>query len=245
MNTRNRLLQLALQNAADSGRLQVQMNGDAAAIYLKGVISADFGVGAEDLRAGLQQAAGAPVKLYVNSPGGDVFEGREMQALIAGYGGKVTAVVQGMAASAATLLTMAASEVHITKGSRYMIHNGWTIMMGDRHVAKATLELLSSFDAELASEYAAKSGATVAQATAWMDAETWFTAEQAVENKFADQVLTNTQNAAMRAAWNLAAYSNAPQLEADPAQLQAATAEQQQRIARLNRSRLAALLHQP
>ncbi len=245
MKAKNPLLKLALQNSATPHSLQVQMSDSAADIYLKGVISDEFGVGAEDLRTGLQQADGAPVSLFINSPGGDVFEGREMQALIAGYKGKVSAIVQGIAASAATLLTLAASDTQITKGSRYMIHNGWTIAFGDRHDVKATFDLLASFDAELAGEYAAKTGATASQATTWMDAETWFTAEQAVENKFADRVLSNTQNAAMRAAWNLSAYKQAPAIDPDSVQLQAAAAEQQHRAHRLNRSRLAALFHQP
>jgi ATP-dependent Clp protease, protease subunit len=243
-----KLLQLALHNSQAPATLTVNMADGAASVHLKGVISADFGIGADDLRGGLEVAAGSDVLLYINSPGGDVFEGREMQAVIAAYPGKVTAVVQGLAASAATMVAMAASDTQIVKGSRYMIHNGWTLAMGDRHDMEAVRNLLAGFDAELANEYAAQTGATAAQAAAWMDAETWFTAEEAVTNGFASKVLANTQNAAtqqaMQAAWNLAAYRNAPPLQ-DDERAAIELNESRSRVMRLNRNRLAALLTPP
>lgn len=241
---KNPLLQLALQNRAEAPLIKVEAAADAVSVYLKGVISADFGVGADDLRGALQQAGGAPVSLYVNSPGGDAFEGREMQALIAGYSAPVTAIVTGMAASAATIITMAASKVKISKGSRYMIHNGWTIGIGDQHAFQALADLLRGFDAELAAEYAAKTGKPLAQAAAWMNAETWFTADEAVEHGFADEVMSNTQNKAMAAAWNLSAYANAPAPEAPTGPTPAEIAAQAARVLQLNRSRLNALLSQ-
>lgn len=243
MKLKNRLLQLALQNAEAPRTVTIKAASDSVDVYIKGIISADFGIGADSLRDALHQAANAPVNLYINSPGGDAFEGREMQAMIASYKAPVTAIVTGMAASAATIVTMAASSVKMSKGSRYMIHNGWTITMGDRHAHEDVRALLASFDAELAAEYAAKTGKTLAQAVAWMDAETWFTAEQAKEAGFADEVLGNTQNSAMQAKWNLSAYSQAPAIEEQgpsPEQIAAHIAN----VTRMNRSRLDALLLQ-
>lgn len=233
------LLNLALQNHAAPQSIVFAKGETSSSVFLKGVISADFGVSADSLRAAMEQAGGAPVSLYINSPGGDVFEGREMQGIIAGYSGKVTAIVQGVAASAATIVAMSASRIEIMRGSRYMIHNGMTIAFGNRHDLKARYDLLAGFDAELAAEYAAKSGKLTAQeAASLMDAETWFTAEQAVERGLVDAVIANTQNTAAAGTWNLSAYSNAPKEEPDPAAISAEI----ERMNRLNRSRLSALL---
>lgn len=216
---RNRLIQLLRDNAKVPGAIRAAVSGDTADVFLKGVISADWGVSATELREAFAQAEGRPVKLHINSPGGDVFEGREMQSIITGYSGKVTAVIEGVAASAATIVAMAANEAQMIKGSRYMIHNGWTITFGNRHDHQASFKLLEGFDAELAAEYAAYTGKDATQAAAWMDAETWFNAEQALENGFVKAVLDNTKaegvNAQLRA-WNLSAYANAPQLEDEP-----------------------------
>ena len=98
-----KLLALVIANHATPQQIRcdTQAQSDRAEVFLKGVISADFGVGAEAMRTAMQQAEGRDVALYINSPGGDVFEAREMQGILAAYPGKVTAIVQGVAASAA------------------------------------------------------------------------------------------------------------------------------------------------
>jgi ATP-dependent Clp protease, protease subunit len=214
------LIQLLHDNKGKS-LIKAVANEDLVDVYLKGVISADWGIGAADLRNAFATAAGSPVKLHINSPGGDVFEGREMQAVIAGYAGKVTAVVEGVAASAATIVAMAASQTTMMRGARYMIHNGWTISIGNRHDMQATYNMLASFDAELAKEYAAYTKGDAGQMADWMDAETWFTAEQALEHGFVQSITENSQRSATNMAaadWVLSAYRNAPKDEAPPTQ---------------------------
>lgn len=215
---KNPLIQLLKDNAKAPHLVRGLRNESTGAydVYLKGVISADWGASATELREAFAGADGGDVALHINSPGGDVFEGREMQAVIAGHKGAVTAIVEGVAASAATIVSMAADTVQMMKGSRYMIHKGWTIGIGNADDFEQLIALLRGFDTELAAEYAAKSGQTAEQTMAWMAAETWFTAEQAVENGFAESIVSNTRNEQMRAAWNLAAYANAPQIEDEP-----------------------------
>jgi ATP-dependent Clp protease protease subunit len=236
------LLALALQNAATPAVITYAANGDAVDIFLKGIISSDFGVGAAELRNAFTFADGKDVNLYINSPGGDVFEAREMQGVITGHKGKVTAIIQGVAASAATIVSLASSRVEMLKGSRYMIHNGRSICFGEKADMKATFDLLTSFDKELSGEYASHTGQTAAQCATWMDAETWFTADEAKKNGFVHEVTSNTQNAAIKQTWNLSAYANAPaepsELDQPPA-LAAAIAAQLQN----NRNRLRVLTH--
>lgn len=168
-----------------------------------------------------------------------------MQAVIAGYPGKVTAIIEGLAASAATFVALSCSAVQMLKGSRFMIHNGMTIAFGNKADFKAVYDVLEAFDSELAAEYAAKTKSDVAQMTAWMDAETWFTAEQALEAGFVDQINPNVQNVA--AEWNLSAYANSsdlvvvpkPETELPPAEPATITAEHRESLGR--RVRIASL----
>jgi ATP-dependent Clp protease protease subunit len=237
------LLALALQNAATPQTVAYVANDDAVDIFLKGIISGDFGVSAAELRNAFTFADGKDVNLYINSPGGDVFEAREMQGVIAGHKGKVTAIIQGVAASAATIVSLAAGRVEMLKGSRYMIHNGRSFCFGEKADMKASFDLLTSFDKELAAEYAAHTGQTAAQCAKWMDDETWFTADEAKKNGFVHEVTSNTQNAAIKQAWNLSAYANAPaepsELDQPAPALAAAIAAQLQN----NRNRLRVLTH--
>lgn len=229
------LLQLAVQNAATPQQIRCEATGDVANIFLKGIISADFGVSAESLRDALVQAGGRSVSLYINSPGGDVFEGREMQGAIASYAADVTAIIQGVAASAATFVSMAAATVQMVKGSRYMIHNGMTFALGGKQDMLDAASLLAGFDLELAAEYAAKTKTDVSQITQWMDAETWFTADQALEHGFVDKINANTQNLSMAQEWNLSAYANAPKSDDLPRITAEHRARQQQRLSLLTR----------
>lgn len=207
---KKKLIQLLMDNAQGPHELRCDLSGGQADVYIKGVIDPDWGIGAAALREAFAQAAGADVVMHINSPGGDVFEAREMQAEIAGYNGKVIASIEGVAASAATMISLSANEVRMLKGSRYMIHNGWSFTIGDKAAHRSMADLLDSFDSELAAEYARKTGLDVAGISAWMDAETWFTADQALEHKFVDALVENTKNAGAAAMWNLSAYANAP-----------------------------------
>lgn len=238
-----RLIQLLRDNAQQQHRVRAESSATGTNVYVEGVISADWGVSAADLRAAFTQADGKDVALHINSPGGDAFEGRAMQAVIAGYSGKVTAIVEGVAASAATLLVMAAAEAQIVQGSRLMIHNGWTLAIGDRNAMLEMHQLLASFDAELAAEYARHTGGDAAHMTALMDAETWFTADEAKDAGFVDSVIKAPDTSASKAArWNLSAYANAPKPADRPPPTDDEITARAANVSRVNRSRLAALL---
>lgn len=242
---KHQLLQLIKDNAANPAAAQairLEAAADEAHLYISGVIDPDWGASAEALVKALAQAAGRPVAMHINSPGGDVFESLAMAAAVAAYSGKVTALVEGMAASAATRLALSAAQVHITDGSLFMVHNSWTMAWGNKSELRKTADLLDKVDDGIVADYARKTGASAEQVRAWMDAETWFSAEEAQAVGFVDQVLVSTQAAAAQAAatrWNLSAYANAPKPPAPPAQPEPDIAAQAQRVARLNRSRLA------
>lgn len=202
------LFALSTQNKHVAQSIVCRKSADATDIYLKGIIHAEYGVSAADLRNAFDQAGGGDVSMHLNSPGGDVFEGREMQAIIASYPGKITAIIEGVAASAATFVALSCAEVQMLKGSRFMIHNGMTIAFGNKANMKAAYDLLDGFDVELAAEYAAKTKGDAAQMAAWMDQETWFTSDAALEAGFVDKIIPNAQGVSNE--WNLSAYASAP-----------------------------------
>lgn len=189
---------------------------DAVNIHMYGIFDADFGLNAADLVAALPEGD-TPVNIFLNSPGGDVFEARAMAALIARHAGPVTVTVDGLAASAATYFALSGSKVQATEGSLFMVHNSWTWTFGNKQDLATTAQLLDKVDGTIAADYARKTGASAEQITAWMDAETWFDTTEALDNKFLDAVLPSSQaTIADKAKWNLSAYKNAPKPSAPP-----------------------------
>lgn len=191
---------------------------DEAELYLYDVIGYDWwsdgGVTAKQFAADLRSLGDKTLHLHVNSPGGDVMDGRAMAAALAQYPGKVIAYVDGLAASAASFLIMHADEVEMTEGAFVMIHNGWTMTMGDRHEHLATAELLAKVDDSIVTDYLTRAKVDEPQLRAWMDAEKWFTAAEALEAGLIDRVAEGRKDKAEARAqarnWNLAAYDHAP-----------------------------------
>ena len=171
------------------------------------------GVSAQRFVNALRNAGGAPVHLHINSPGGDVFAGVEMAQAIRDYSGKVTAHVDGYAASAASLLVAAADEAVISPSGMVMIHKAWTIAMGNADDMMATAGLLEKIDGQLVEAYREKAGDTQDWA-ALMTAETWFTAAEAVEAGLVNRVAEKVEKK-MNMAFDLSAYANAPAVIAD------------------------------
>ncbi len=153
------------------------------------------------------------VHLRINSPGGDVFGANAMaQAMREYQGGQIIAHVDGIAASAASVLAITAGQTVMAPGSLMMIHNAWTISAGDRHDHLDTAAILEKVDGMLAQGYAGKSGGTADYFARLMDAETWFTPEEAVSAGLATSVAEATPApAAASAMWDLSAFARAPQ----------------------------------
>ena len=160
----------------------------------------------------------ATIHLRVNSPGGSVFAARTIELALREHRGQVIGYVDGIAASAATfILAGGCNKVVMAPGSMFMIHKAWTFCWGNAIDLRKESELLDKIDGTLADTYAAKTGKELAQIGDWMTAETWFTAAEAKEHGFADEVSeAATKASASASAWNLSAYANAPKLTQPP-----------------------------
>jgi ATP-dependent Clp protease, protease subunit len=126
------------------------------------------------------------ISVRVNSPGGDVFDGIAIANALREHDGKVTVHVDALAASIASIIAMAGSEIVMCDGSFLMIHNPWTVAMGDASEFRKSAAILDKVAESMADIYAKKTGMERKDVFSLMDAETWFTAEEAVAAKFAD-----------------------------------------------------------
>lgn len=139
----------------------------------------------------VKESGAKKLTLRVNSPGGIVTEAVAMRGILCAAGfEKISIRIEGLCASAATIIaTIPGAHVQIAPGSEYMIHNPWTIDWGNAEQFEHTAQHLRAEEATTRAFYAKKTGQTDEQIKAWMDAETWFTAENAVKNGFCDELL--------------------------------------------------------
>ena len=195
-------------------------NANAAELYLYDVISADWGISAGQVIDAIDQAKGSEVlTLYINSPGGDVFEARAIMAALSRFDGKTVAQIDSLCASAATSIALACNEVYMAEGALFMIHNASGAVWGDKTAMRDTADLLQKVELSIITDYTQKTGKTDAEIAALMDAETWMTAQEALANGFIDSV-TNPKSKPSNS-WNLAAFRNAPAHAPAPSQTQA------------------------
>lgn len=187
--------------------LRVTNAADTATIYIYDVIGGYDGVMAVDVAQALARVTAPKVALRINSPGGDVFEGRAIATAVRNHPAEITAYVDGIAASAASWIAIAAKDVVMAQGAFMMIHNASAVVIGDKNDMVSMAATLEQLDASFVTDYAQKTGQEPEQIRAWMDAETWFSAEDSVARGFADRVDTA---AAATNAWDVTVYRNAP-----------------------------------
>lgn len=143
--------------------------------------------------AGILRSIGnKPVTVSINSPGGDMFEGLAIYNLLREHPAEVKVKVMGVAASAASIVAMAGDHVLMGTGTIMMIHNAWGLVIGNRHDFAEASRVFETFDASMASIYAARTGMSEKDIMKLMDGSsrssdgTYMTATDAIEKGFAD-----------------------------------------------------------
>lgn len=129
------------------------------------------------------------ITVWINSPGGDCVAAAQIYNMLSEYPGKVTVKIDGLAASAASVIAMAGNEVYMSPVSMMMIHNPATIAFGDHNEMEKAIELLDAVKESIINAYVIKTGLSRAKLSHLMDAETWMDANKAVELGFADSIL--------------------------------------------------------
>lgn len=146
-------------------------------------------VSPREISAALEEAAGDEVTLVVNSGGGDVFAGNEINYLISQYGGHTQADIVGIAASIATVICCGADHVRMTAGAQYMIHNVSGSAQGDYNAMDKASGILRNANKTISNAYRLKTGMSEKDLLALMNRETWMDAQKALEYGFVDEVI--------------------------------------------------------
>jgi ATP-dependent protease ClpP protease subunit len=160
-----------------------------AEVLIYDEIDSWFGVSAEALArdiAALDDDRALNVR--INSPGGNIFDGVAILNALRGHPGKVTTIVDGLAASAASFIAMGGDEIVMNRDAEMMVHKGHGLVMGGADDMRKQAELIDRLNEKIAGIYADKAGGSVADWLAIMDAETWYSADEAVSAGLATRV---------------------------------------------------------
>ncbi len=167
-------------------------NEDGRTLHLDGVIAEESWFGDEvtpkQFKSELNNDGGN-ITVWINSPGGDVFAASQIYNMLMDYKGDVTVKIDGIAASAASVIAMAGGEVHMSPVSMMMIHNPMTIAFGDTAEMKKAIQMLSEVKESIINAYELKTGLSRAKLSHMMDDESWFNSKKAVELGFADAIM--------------------------------------------------------
>lgn len=210
-----KLLSLMQANIERGKGLTVKSEDTETHIYLYDAIGGWWGVEAQEFIKELNAADTPKITIHINCPGGDVFDARAMMTAIKQHKSEITAQIDGLCASAATFLSTACAKVTMAKGGLYMIHEGWTLVVGNKTELAKTADLLKKVDDAQADDFQVKTGQELEQINTWMQAETWFTADEAKEHGFIDEIIGDSSESGEQASakWNLSAYENAPEIK--------------------------------
>lgn len=208
--------------AKGNAEADIYIYEDVGAGWFGGVTAKQF---ADDLNA---IGNVSTINLRINSYGGDVFDGLAMYRLLVDHKAKVITHIDGIAASIASVIAMAGSEIIIGESAQIMIHDAWGLAMGNADEMRKMGDLLDMTTGSIADVYTGRTKADRKDVRKWMSDETWMVGQEAVDKGFADRVVENMKVAARfdpqkhkfrRAPANLGTVSNTEALRERLAQM--------------------------
>jgi len=165
---------------------------ESRTLYLNGAIAEeswfDDDVTPQAFKADLFAGEGE-ITIWLNSPGGDCIAASQIYAMLMDYRGNVTVKIDGIAASAASVIAMAGTKVMMAPTALMMIHNPLTVAIGDSEEMQKAIAMLDEVKESIINAYEIKTGQSRAKISHLMDAETWLNANKAIELGFADGIL--------------------------------------------------------
>ena len=173
------------------GSLRVnKVNDEMAEVFIYGDIGGWMdGIGADEFARELKSLKVTEITARINSGGGSVFEGQAIYNSLVNHPAKVNVVIDGIAASIASVIAMAGDNISITEGSHIMVHKPWSMAMGDANSMRKEAEVLDSLESGIIDIYAARTGKSRDKLEKWVANETWFKGAAAVDAGFADNVI--------------------------------------------------------
>jgi ATP-dependent protease ClpP protease subunit len=191
------------RNSADVDCTQVMVYDDIGA----------WGVGAKDFCNEFNAIKTPKIDIHINSPGGDAFDGIAIHNAIKGHDAEVTAYIDGLAASAASVIAVGADKICMAKNAMMMIHDASVMAFGSSADLRKQADMLDKLDDCIATSYVDKTGQKIEDVRAAMDAETWYTAAEAKAWGLADEISEDDGDElgmAASAAMALTKYQKAP-----------------------------------
>ena len=180
-------------------------------LYLYGDIDPDFGIAAKDILAEIKKLGTIDgLDTYINSPGGSVFEGVAIHNIIDRQPNTVVHI-DGLAASAASIVAMAGDEIRIAENGMIMIHDPWTFAMGNAAELRDLADTLDQIGGTLRDTYVRRTGQEADEVARMMAEETWMTAEEVVALGFADRTTAAVE---VEACFDLSRYAQVPEAAA-------------------------------
>lgn len=208
----DKLLKLLRNNQGRGVKAEAKVEGDEATIWLYDVIGynwlSDSGIVAIDFVKELADLDVKIIHLRINSPGGNFFDARAMETALEQHPAKVISHIDGLAASAASVLALAGDEIEIAEGGFFMIHKAMGLAIGNSDDMMEMAEMLEKVDGSLVADYQKRSGQEKAQIEEWMKAETWFTAQEALADGFVDRIYEGEK---VENRFDLSVFENAPE----------------------------------
>lgn len=166
----------------------ITASNNEATVYVYDEIGG-WGIGAKQFADELNALQNiGHIHLRVNSPGGSVVDALAMMQALSNHPAKVTAYVDGLAASSASRLILAADEVEMASNAFVMIHKVWSLAIGNADELRKEAEILEKFDKGLVNDYARKTGREAEEIMALIEEDTWFDADEALEFGIVDRI---------------------------------------------------------
>jgi len=173
------------------------------------------GIQAAEFVEELNQIKSPTIKLRLNTPGGDVFDGIAIFNALKSHPAKIETHIEGLAASIGSVIALAGDTVYMSKSGHYMIHNVWGAALGDAGEFRKAADRLDKIGESIVNIYTDRTGRPAEQVKAWMNNETWFSADEAKAAGFVDEI---TGENTIKARFDLSVYDKAPaELQAEQA----------------------------
>lgn len=183
--------------------------GETADLYIFDEINPFFGVSAQQVVDELGEIDASQIDVHINSPGGNVFDGIAIMNALRNHDANITVFVDGLAASIASVVAMAGDEIVMSLGAQMMVHNPSGFAMGDAKTMRELADVLEKNGRNIASIYASRAGGAEKDWQTAMDAETWYTAKEAVDAGLADRIDESAKADDIAAKFDLSIFNHA------------------------------------
>lgn len=217
---------------------KIKAADDVAEVFIYDAIDI-FGVDAEMFVRDLKQITAPKIRVRLNTPGGSVFDGMAIFNALKSHGAEIETQIDGLAASMGSVIALAGDTVKMSENAFYMIHDPFGIAVGTAEEMRKTADLLDKVGDQITSIYAKKTGLELSELGEMMDAETWFTAEEALDAGFIDEI---TNKVEVNNRFDLSAFLHPPEALREEAPERERGLEKALREAGLSRSKAKAMV---